>query len=88
MNIKYLKLFKKINFSTLFFNTKHNISFINLRSVYFNFFKFKIFSTIRRFVSRKFKKKIKYIKNYNCYKIPFFKKGNFRMGKGIGSFNY
>ena len=60
---------------------------VNLRSFYLNFMSQNTFESMRRFISRKVKKKIKYKIFKTPLRIPLYKKPNkTRMGKGVGKF--
>lgn len=80
----YKKKFIKNNLKNL-----TTFKYFSLRSVGFNFFSKNNFESIRRFLSRKFKKKLKFSIIKITNKCPTFKKSQkSRMGKGKGKFNF
>ena len=82
-NLKF-KIFLNSNYK--FFN---NFSFFKILSLNECFYDQKNFEASRRYISRKFKKKIKYLIYKKPYKISKYKKPQkSRMGKGKGKFNF
>jgi ribosomal protein L16/L10AE len=72
-------------------NYKHLtvFSLFKVRSLNTGFFEKKNFESSRRYISRKFRKKIKYLIYKKPYKLGVFKKSQkSRMGKGKGKFNF
>jgi len=64
-----------------------SFTLINLRSLHLNFMSQNTFESMRRFISRKVKKKIKYKFFKAPLRVPLYKKPNkTRMGKGVGKF--
>lgn len=84
----YIYLFKKKRkYNSL---KKKNVlfPFLSMRSLSTNFFQKKNFESLRRFISRKVKKKLKYTIFKKTFKLKTFKKSQkSRMGKGKGKFN-
>jgi ribosomal protein L16/L10AE len=83
---------KKLNFlKNIFKKLKYKncnlLSFLILRSLENTYLNKNVFESIRRLISRKLKKKIKYILNRLSVKVPIFSKPlKVRMGKGKGKF--
>ena len=76
---------KKIKF---YFSNKQTLfSFFSLVSLDNVYLKKNNFESMRRFLSRKFKKKLKFLIHKKTFKCPVFKKpSKNRMGKGKGKF--
>ena len=84
-NFNYIFIYKKkkkLNYKL------NKFSFLVIRSLFFLFFDKKNFESARRFISRKLKKKLKFIIYKKTFKFKTFKKSQkSRMGKGKGKFN-
>lgn len=88
MQKQYLyKIYKKKTKGILKVKLKTTIGFYQLRTLENVFFKKNNFESIRRFLSRKIKKKLKFLIFKNSNKLPIFKKPlKVRMGSGKGNF--
>jgi ribosomal protein L16/L10AE len=83
-----MKRFKIIHSKNNQLFEKKSFYFIRFRFLKKTFFKKNNFESLRRLLSRKVKKKIKYSFNKKTNKFPLYKKSQkSRMGKGKGKFN-
>jgi len=89
MQKKYIyKVYKKKNKGILKTKDKYSIGFYQLRTLEIFFFKKNNFEAIRRVLSRKIKKKLKFLIFKNSNKLPVFSKPlKVRMGSGKGKFS-
>ena len=86
MKIRNFYLKKKIKFYKPLH--QNSFSFFYITSLSNIYLKKNNFEATRRFISRKFKKKLKFSIHKPTYKLPTFKKpSKNRMGKGKGKFN-
>jgi ribosomal protein L16/L10AE len=82
-----MKRFKIIN-NKKGLDKRNSCFFMKFRLKKKSFFKKNNFESLRRLISRKVKKKIKYSLNKKTNKFPLYKKSQkSRMGKGKGKFN-
>jgi len=82
-----MKRFKIIN-NKKDLDKRNSCFFMKFRFHKKTFFKKNNFESLRRLISRKVKKKIKYSLNKKTNKFPLYKKSQkSRMGKGKGKFN-
>ena len=90
MQKKYIyKVYKKKNKGILKTKDKKRIGFFQLRTLEIFFFKKNNFEAIRRVLSRKIKKKLKFLIFKNSNKLPLFSKPlKIRMGSGKGNFSH
>jgi len=80
-------LFLKNSFKKINFKKSNFFSFLILRSLKNVYLNKNMFESIRRLISRKIKKKMKYTLNKLSIKMPIFNKPlKVRMGKGKGKF--